>query len=81
MHTRILLTLLTYFALPILKKKTKQINKNKNKNKTKQNKTKQNKTKQKTRIYLVWFLFGRIPGVDPYSRHFGTKNSKIVSKI
>ena len=48
-HTRILLTLLTFFALPILKKKKK-------------------------RIYQVRFLFGMIPGVDPYSRHFGTIN-------
>ena len=22
----------------------------------------------------VWFLFGKIPGVDSYSRHFGTIN-------
>ena len=34
-------------------------------------KTKQNKTK---RIYQVWFLFGMSPGVDSYSRHFGTIN-------
>ena len=47
-HTSILLTLLTFFALPILKKKI--------------------------RIYHVWFLFGKIPGVDSYSRHFGTIN-------
>ena len=26
----------------------------------------------KIRIYQVWFLFGVIPGVDSYSRHFGT---------
>ena len=45
-HTRILLTLLTFFfALPILKK---------------------------IRIYQVRFLFGMSPGVDSYSRHFGT---------
>ena len=25
-------------------------------------------------IYQVWFLFGMIPGVDSYSRHFGTIN-------
>ena len=24
------------------------------------------------RIYQVWFLFGTIPDVDSYSRHFGT---------
>ena len=48
-----------YFALPILGKKQKQ------------NKTKQNK---KLRIYQVRFLFGMIPGVDSYSRHFGTIN-------
>ena len=50
----------TFFALPILKTKQKQ-------------KQKQNKTKKK-RIYQVWFLFGMIPGVDSYSRHFGTIN-------
>ena len=48
-YTRILLTQLTYFALPIV---------------------------QKIRIYQVWFLFGVIPGVDSYSRHFGTINKK-----
>ena len=46
-HTCILLTLLTFFALPILKK---------------------------ILIYQVWFLFGMSPGVDSYSRHFGTIN-------
>ena len=46
-HTRILLTLLTFFALPIL---------------------------NKTRIYQVRFLFGMSPGVDSFSRHFGTIN-------
>ena len=46
-HTRFLLTLLTFFALPILKK---------------------------IRIYQVRFLFGMSPGVDSYSRHFGTIN-------
>ena len=46
-HTRILLTLLTLFALPILKK---------------------------IWIYQVRFLFGMSPGVDSYSRHFGTIN-------
>ena len=46
-HTRILLTLLTFFALPILKK---------------------------IWIYQVRFLFGMSPGVDSYSRHFGTIN-------
>ena len=46
-HTRILLTLLTFFALPILKK---------------------------ILIYQVRFLFGMSPGVDSYSRHFGTIN-------
>ena len=25
-------------------------------------------------IYQVWFLFGMSPGVDSYSRHFGTIN-------
>ena len=25
-------------------------------------------------IYQAWFLFGMIPGVDSYSRHFGTIN-------
>ena len=30
--------------------------------------------KKKIRIYQVWFLFGVIPGVDSYSRHFGTIN-------
>ena len=47
-HTRILLTLLNFFALPILKKKI--------------------------RIYQIRFLFGMSPGVDSYSRHFGTIN-------
>ena len=47
-HTRILLTLLTFFALPILKKKI--------------------------RIYQVRILFDMSPGVDSYSRHFGTIN-------
>ena len=46
-HTRILLTLLTCFALPILKI---------------------------IRIYQIPFLFGMSPGVDSYSRHFGTIN-------
>ena len=46
--TRILLILLTFFALPILKKKI--------------------------RIYQIRFLFGMSPGVDSYSRHFGTIN-------
>ena len=46
-HTRILLTLLAFFALPLLKK---------------------------IRIYQVRFLFGMSPGVDSYSRHFGTIN-------
>ena len=42
-----LLTLLTFFALPILKK---------------------------IQIYQVQFLFGMSPGVDSYSRQFGTIN-------
>ena len=46
--TCILLTLLTFFALPILEKKKG--------------------------IYRLWFLFGTSPGVDSYSRHFGTIN-------
>ena len=29
---------------------------------------------EKMRIYQVWFLFGMSPGVDSYSRHFGTIN-------
>ena len=29
---------------------------------------------EKIRIYQVWFLFGVIPGVGSYSRHFGTIN-------
>ena len=29
------------------------------------------KKKKKLPIYQVWFLFGIIPGVDSYSRHFG----------
>ena len=28
---------------------------------------------KKIQIYQVWFLFGMSPGVDSYSRHFGTK--------
>ena len=47
-QTHILLTLLTIFALPILKE---------------------------VRIYQVWFLFGMSPGVDSYSRQFGTINT------
>ena len=46
-HTRILLTLLTFCALPILKR---------------------------IQIYQIRFLFGMSPGVDSYSRHFGTIN-------
>ena len=46
-HTHILLTLLTFFALPILKK---------------------------IRMYQTRFLFGMSPGVNSYSRHFGTIN-------
>ena len=30
--------------------------------------------KKKIRIYQVWFLFGLRPGLDSYSRHFGTIN-------
>ena len=29
---------------------------------------------KKKRIYQVWFLFGMIPGVNSYSRRFGTIN-------
>ena len=29
---------------------------------------------KKIRIYQVWFLFGMIPGVDSYLRHFRTIN-------
>ena len=29
---------------------------------------------KKIRIYQVWFVFGMIPGVDSYSRHFATIN-------
>ena len=29
---------------------------------------------KKMRIYQVWFFFGMSPGVDSYSRHFGTIN-------
>ena len=29
---------------------------------------------KKIQIYQVWFLFGMSPGVDSYSRHFGTIN-------
>ena len=32
-------------------------------------------------IYQVWFLFAIFPGVDSYSRHFGSTNNKMVSKI
>ena len=31
--------------------------------------------RKKIRIYQVWFLFGMSPGVDSYSRHFGTINT------
>ena len=55
-HACILLTLLTFFALPIFEEK-------------------------KMRIYQVWFLVGMSPGVDFYSRHFGSINNKMVSKI
>ena len=46
-HTRILLTLLTFLPYQFWKK---------------------------IRIYQVRFLFGMSPGVDSYSRHFGTIN-------
>ena len=29
---------------------------------------------EKIQIYQVWFLFGMRPGVDSFSRHFGTIN-------
>ena len=48
-HKCILLTLLTFFALPILRK---------------------------IRIYQVWFLFGVIPRVDSYLRHFRAINKQ-----
>ena len=35
---------------------------------------KKKKKKKKKRIYQVWFLIGMSPGVDSYSRHFGTIN-------
>ena len=44
-YVHVFCSLLTFFALPILKK---------------------------IRIYQVRFLFSVIPGVDSYSRHFGT---------
>ena len=31
---------------------------------------------KKIRIYQVWFLFGMIPGVDSYLRHFETINKE-----
>ena len=31
---------------------------------------------KKIRLYQVWFLFGMIPGIDSYSRHFGTINKQ-----
>ena len=31
---------------------------------------------KKNTNYQVWFLFGMIPGVDSYSRHFGTVNKE-----
>ena len=31
---------------------------------------------KKIRIYQVWFLFGMSPGVNSYSRHFGTINKQ-----
>ena len=35
------------------------------------------KKKKKTlRTYHVWFLFGMIPGVDPFSRHYGAIKKK-----
>ena len=30
--------------------------------------------KKEIQIYQIWFLFGMIPGVDSYSRNFGTIN-------
>ena len=33
-----------------------------------------NNFEEKKWIYQVWFLFGVIPGVDSYSRNFGTIN-------
>ena len=36
-------------------------------------------TLKKIRIYQIRFLFGMSPGVDTYSRHFGTiNNNKMV---
>ena len=32
------------------------------------------KFEKKKRTDQVWFLFSEIPGVDSYSRHFGTIN-------
>ena len=32
------------------------------------------KKKKKEQIYQVWFIFGRIPGFNSYSHHFGTIN-------
>ena len=49
LHTWNFAHLIDFFALPILKKKKKN-------------------------LYQVWFLFGMIPGVDSYSRRFGTIN-------
>ena len=46
----------------------------KKKKKTKQKQTKKKKKKKKKRNYQVWFLFGMIPSVDSFSRHFGTIN-------
>ena len=36
---------------------------------------------EKIRICLVWFFFGMSPGVDSYSRHFGTINNKMWAKF
>ena len=58
-HTCILLTLLTYLPYQFWKKKPT---------------TTTTTTTKQIRIYQVWFLFGMIPGVDSYSRHFGTIN-------
>ena len=61
-----------FFCLTNFEKKKKGGKKQKNKNKSKK---KQQKNKKKTkRIYQVWFLFGMIPGVDSYPRHFGIIN-------
>ena len=63
-----------FFALPILEEREKTNKQTKAKTKTKTKTEPKKKKKKKRRIYLVWFVFGMIPGVDSFLHHFGTVN-------